>query len=373
MVMALRQDELSLPSKRNRVIRDSYGIMETINELMWAALIVAAVLFILSGVDDLITDCFYWGYLLYRKIKTKSYRKLVYSDLSSKKEKRIALMIPCWQEDHVIADMLNHNLTYIDYANYDVFVGLYKNDLDTINVVRQQEGRFYNVHAVISERAGPTNKADNLNSVLKFISQREKQLSIKYDIFVMHDTEDVIHPLELKLFNYLMPRKDMIQTPIFPLETGLRHWTYWTYCDEFAETHTKELVIREALKSFVPSAGVGTAFSRASMDYLSEKNKGLPFNTKSVTEDYDVSLRLRLAKTRVIFLLQSVERVQDKKSFFGKKTMPKQVRDIVATRAMFPMTYHKSVHQRSRWAFGIVLKEWANFGWHGNFIMRYFL
>ena len=31
---------------------------------------------------------------------------------------------------------------------------------------------------------------------------------------VLHDSEDVLHPLELKFFNYLLPRKDMIQLPV---------------------------------------------------------------------------------------------------------------------------------------------------------------
>ncbi len=78
----------------------------------------------------------------------------------------------------------------------------------------------------------------------------------------------MIHQLSLKLYNYLIPRKDMIQLPVLPLEVNYFNFTHWVYNDEFAESHTKDIIVREAIHGLVPSAGVGTAFSRKAIEML---------------------------------------------------------------------------------------------------------
>ncbi|WP_163364477.1 glycosyltransferase family 2 protein, partial [Escherichia coli] len=87
--------------------------------------------------------------------------------------------------------------------------------------------------------------------------------------------------------NYLLPRKDLIQLPVVSLERGYGELIAGTYMDEFAEWHAKDLVVREALAKAVPSAGVGTCFSRRAMQALKAHNHDEPFNTASLTEDYD--------------------------------------------------------------------------------------
>ncbi len=56
----------------------------------------------------------------------------------------------------------------------------------------------------------------------------------------------MVHPLSMELFNHLIPRKDMVQLPVIPMEMPLRHFTAGTYMDEFAESHTKDLLVRSA-------------------------------------------------------------------------------------------------------------------------------
>ena len=53
--------------------------------------------------------------------------------------------------------------------------------------------------------------------------------------------------VELKFFNYLLPRKDMIQLPVASLERNWFELVAGTYMDEFAEWHAKDLVVRESL------------------------------------------------------------------------------------------------------------------------------
>jgi bacteriophage N4 adsorption protein B len=77
------------------------------------------------------------------------------------------------------------------------------------------------------------------------------------------------HPSSLtKLFNYLMPEKAMVQIPVFPIEPEMNFKNFFkymissTYADEFAENHTKDIMVRKQIKGIIPSAGVGTAFAR---------------------------------------------------------------------------------------------------------------
>jgi adsorption protein B len=191
---------------------------------------------------------------------------------------------------------------------------------------------------------------------------------------VMHDSEDVLHPVELKFFNYLLPRKDMIQLPVASLE---RHWfelVAGTYMDEFAEWHAKDLVVRESLAGAVPSAGVGTCFSRRAILTLVEETEQQPFNTESLTEDYDIGTRITRLGMQSIFPLFPVEFTTRRKGWFGlgpereiRLTMPLCVREF------FPDTFRTAYRQRARWTLGIGLQGWALTGWSGSLANRYLL
>ena len=79
---------------------------------------------------------------------------------------------------------------------------------------------------------------------------------------MLHDAEDVVHPLELKLFDRLIEHAGLVQLPVVPLIDPDSRWIGGHYCDEFAEAHIKELVVREAVGAAIPLAGVGCAIER---------------------------------------------------------------------------------------------------------------
>lgn len=350
--------------------------MNDIAYIMWILLIITAALILVSAVDEFFFDLTYIFQLFYRKWKYRHYKyqPLTYEKLVEVPEKKIAIMVACWHEDLVIGNMLKHNVPAINYKNYDIFVGTYPNDEPTVLAVTLAQKIFPNVHCVVNKQPGPTTKANNLNVIYEYIREYEKAHGVQYDIFVFHDSEDVIHPLSLKMYNYLIPRKDMVQIPIFPLEVHYSFATHWTYADEFAENHTRTMIVREFIHGLVPSAGVGTGFSRRAIDRLASDNEGLPFDMHTFTEDYSVSLRIHNLKLNSIFLTQTVDRIQTKKRFiwFGK-VVPRTVRELVATRALFPTKYINAVRQRARWITGIAFQEWHNTGWSGNLATRYTL
>ncbi len=353
---------------------NAYEIILIVYFLMWYALVALVIFFVLSGLDDLFIDMYYWIYYFIRKWNTRHFEPLTYQKLIAKKEQWIAILVPCWNEANVIGTMLQHNCNSIDYHHYVFFVGVYPNDPDTVAEVREIERKNKHVKCVINTTPGPTNKAKNLNIVYQYVKEYEHTFGETFDIFVFHDSEDIIHPRSFLLYNYLMPRNEMIQIPIFPLEVPYHKFTHWLYADEFSENHTKDIIVREAIHGHVPSAGVGTAFTRKVLQLLEDPILKTPFSTDSLTEDYRTSLAIRMHNLKQIFVTQKVIRLAwRKKGLFRKRYVEKPEQEFIATRALFPMHYRKSVRQKARWIIGIVFQEWGHTKWPKQWVIRYTL
>lgn len=331
-------------------------------EGLGAALTVMAVLIFVNGADDLFIDICFYARSIYHRIKVRQRNTPpAFSQIGAISEAPVAIVIPAWQEADVIGRMLQNACQTIRYQNFRIFVGAYANDMPTRSVVADMARLYDNISLVIVPRQGPTNKADCLNCIFDAIRLYEQTHSENFSIFAMHDAEDVIHPYELKLFNYLIPRKDMVQLPVLPLERRWRHFTAGHYLDEFAESHTKDLYVRETLIGHVPCAGVGCAFSRQAVLGVAAAHQGKPFNVNSVTEDYDFALRMALLGYRQIFVRFGIP--------FGTES---QI-EYVATREYFPSHFDAAVRQKSRWLVGIVLQGWKDIGWRGSWRFKYAL
>jgi adsorption protein B len=336
--------------------------------------IVLVVAFTFGGLMDFLNDIYYWMRQLYRSIfKKKLIRPLTLSQLLSVEEKPIALIIPAWQEAGVIRNMLLNTINTVDYKNYFIFVGVYPNDPDTQAEVDQVREVYPQVIKVVNSRPGPTTKADCLNEIYLGLCHFEQKGGIKFQIIVLSDSEDVHHPLSFRLFNYLMPRFEMIQIPIIPLEMPWNNFVGGVYMDEFAEMHLKELLVREKIAKVLPSAGTSTAFWRESLSRLEDKSTGEIFNPKSLTEDYEIGIKLGQMGLRQIILIQYVERVANKKGFFSRKLKLKRVKELVATRALFPGNFRQAMRQRARWIYGIAWQGLRNIGWDRNLKVSYSL
>ena len=307
----------------------------------------------------------YW-LRLYRRIVFRNRPRLTYTRLKSREQQKIAVMVPAWNEGDVLGAMVKNILERVDYKNYMVFVGVYPNDAATIRAVDALAARHPEVIKVVNPRPGPTTKADCLNIVYHTISEFERRHNVNFDIIVMHDAEDVVHPQSFALYNYLIPRVDVIQLPILALPSPWYKFVHWTYADEFAENHLKDVPVREKLSGFVPFAGVGTGFSRRAFEIL-EQNYGRElFNESSMTEDYSMSKKMREAGLHVIFVNLTLKN--------GHKYpwyMPLSKRQgFVSNWAYFPMDFVRAVRQKTRWIIGISLQEWEHGGWSGDTSMK---
>ncbi len=336
---------------------------------------VVGVVFLVSGIDDLFIDICYLARVLYKRLLVAPrYPALREQALRARPEQPIAVMIPAWQESSVIRQMLLNTRSRLDYTNYVIFVGTYPNDPATAREVDGLEEVGACVIRVTVPHPGPTNKADCLNWIYHAIRRYEAVEGIAFQIFVMQDCEDVIHPLCYRLFNYLIPRKDMVQLPVLSLERRWCEFTGGHYLDEFAQLHYKDLVVRELLDRSLPAAGVGVAFSRRALAAVAAANRGEIFSTKSLTEDYDFGFRLKRLGMRQIFVKFEVERdlvVRGDAESSSRRT--RRVRELVGVREYFPATLRSAIRQKSRWVIGIAMQGWSHLGWSSDWRTNYML
>jgi len=328
--------------------------------------------YLISGLDDLFVDLLFFGMKAKQWFSGNSDRhRPSLEEMAEKREQPFALMFPAWQEADVIRRALLNTISNIDYRNFHVFVGTYVNDPDTQREVEEVMRHHANVTQLIVPHPGPTCKADCLNWIVKGIREYQDQHGIRFAGVILHDAEDVVDTLSLKLFNCLMPEWDLVQIPIISLK---RRW--WNligghYMDEFAEAHCKEIHVREWFAGIVPGAGVGTGYSMRALDAAVADADGECFATDSLTEDYEFSFRLRERGLKQAFVRLPVERRVRRRSLLHRKPGLVVQRDFITTREFFPDLFWASVRQKTRWVIGIAFQGWKKFGWEGDWRVRY--
>jgi adsorption protein B len=207
---------------------------------------------------------------------------------------------------------------------------------------------------------GPTSKGQMLNELVRGVLAQEAKLGFTFDVFLLQDSEDMLHPLSLKVINREITQSDFLQTPVFSMDRPVKQLVGGTYIEEFAELHTKDLFVRAALGAAIPSAGVGTAISRSLMTHLLEKQRGDFLREECLTEDYVLGVGPRAPGFKSSF-----------KCFYREDENGR--RDYIATREYFPSAFKAAVRQKSRWITGIVFQGSELVPWSGSLWNRYFL
>jgi len=312
-----------------------------------------AVLFLCLGLDDVLIDLF----VIYKKLKPKELLPKEKFHLNKVRQKKIAVLVPAWKESQIISKMLRGNIGKIDYENYHFFVGCYPNDLPTFRAVSEVAREASKVTAIVNSLPGPTSKGQLLNSMIHELLENHYPC---FDIYLFHDAEDIIHPLSLKLVNSEANSADFIQIPVFSLPIGKWLSTGATYMDEFAEVHTRDLLVRQDLKVAIPSAGVGFALTRKGLFSLLDRTTGNLFDPTCLTEDYVLGIRSHQAGLKQSFpcVFEAGE---------GRR------KDWIATYEYFPKQFVRSIRQKARWTQGISLQSATKLGWFGTFANCLFL
>ena len=345
---------------------------EIISQIMAVLLAVAGIYFLISSLDNLFIEILYFAWrVFYEPSFRKKHHLLTEANLAPENQQPIAIMVPLWRESNVIEGMLDYLMTHVNYKNYTIFAGVYPNDVETFEALKHEQKKYPEQIKIISmSHEGPTSKDDCLNSLVQAIHQYEAENGTQFQIFVIHDAEDLVPKDGLLVFNHLIPRHDFVQLPVFPAPTPWYRLIAGHYMDEFAQSHLKEMRLREWLTGSIPSAGVGVAMSRRALAVSKEINNGKYFPTNTVTADYELPLQLYNAGLKSIFFDVNVDA---DKYHLTKSTFLEHHQHSPATKSLFPDNFFSSVRQKSRWIVGIVFEGWEHLHWRGTLYNRYFL
>jgi len=318
------------------VFSEAGRVFELIDALILRLLPALAVGLLVSGLDDWFADALALRHWLNRRPPRPA---------TPRRERRIAIFVPAWDESAVLGDMLRHNFAAIEYSNYVVFAGAYPNDPKTLDLLCELAASEPRLRVAVVPHDGPTSKADCLNWIYQHMLIDESRFETHYACAVVHDAEDAIDPRSLSAINAHLDRYDMVQVPVLPVATGAFDWTHGVYLDDFAESQTKDLPARVAAGGFLPSCGVGTALSRRAIEALARDRTNQVFDPAALTEDYEIGRTVHALGFRQIILDA------------GDFSRP------LATREYFPRRRRAAVRQRTRWITGIALQGWQRNGW----------
>ena len=322
--------------------------------LEWLALVehelllFAAAFFLIGGLDELAMDGA-WAWLRLTG-RAKSWRIARSEARESPLAGPAAVLLPAWHEAQIIEFTIAHALAAWPQRELRVYVGCYVNDPATLEAVIRGSVGDPRVRVVVHGRHGPTTKADCLNRLYAALEADEARLGREFRLVVLHDAEDMVDPAALGLLDRAVAEADLVQLPVLPEPQRQSRLIGSHYCEEFAEAHGKAMVVRGALRAALPAAGVGCGFARAMLGRIArEADYPGPFSVDSLTEDYELGLRIKAAGGRARFLRVRGEDGQ-----------------LVATRACFPARLEYAVRQKARWVHGIALQGWDRLGWSGG-------
>ncbi len=296
----------------------------------------AGCIFLAFGFDDLLVDGFWLAGMRDR-------REQRFAD-DAPVDRRFVVAIAAWREAAVIGSMLAALGQRWPQANVRVVVGVYPNDVPTMIAVARAAANDPRIAMAVNRRKGPTTKGDCLNTIWRSIEQQAQSGGFAPDALLVHDAEDLVDPLELAVLDDALRQHDYAQLPVVPSMAGASRWIARHYCDEFAEAHGKDLVVRSEIGAPLPTAGVGCAFSIQTLRRL-DSGDG-PFSGDCLTEDYELGLRLARMDASGTFVRA--------RSSDGR---------LIASRALFPQRLDQSVRQKTRWLRGIALDGWDRLGW----------
>jgi bacteriophage N4 adsorption protein B len=328
-----------------------FEILRWVEFVHFELVLFAATWFLIGGLNQIAIDGIWFGHRLFRKLR-------YYSKVPPQNSAQIAkathsglivVFVPTWQESNVIAAMLQRcrDSWQNGVTRYQIYVGCYPNDAAGIREVIETIAHDPSIKLVICDAAGPTTKADCLNRLWRAMLADELTTGIKAKAIVLHDAEDYVHADELVIFDRLIEKVQGVQLPVIPVEVPGSKWVSGHYCDEFAVSHGRDLVVREAIGAALPFAGVGCAIDRITLGQIAMANHNIPFDVNSLTEDYELGLQIGARGGRIM-----LARIRD------------QSGNLIGTRACFPATFETAVRQKARWVTGIALAGWDRMGWN---------
>ena len=321
----------------------SYPALQWLAVVEHELLLFAAIWFAVFALDELLLDLAWLRLRLLGQGRTMRMSDHTDAELAGV----AAVLVPAWHEAQVIGAMVTHTLRSWPHRHLRVYVGCYRNDIATLAALAEAESDA-RLRVVIHDRDGPTTKADCLNRLYRAMCEDERRARLPVRALILHDAEDMVHPAALSVMDRALDTVDFVQLPVRPEPQRTSRWVAGHYCDEFAEAHARDMVVRHHIGAALPSAGVGCAFSRRAIDrIIAHRDTDEPFAAECLTEDYECGLLVTVTGGRSAFVRM---RAHDG--------------TLVATREFFPGCIAESVRQKARWVHGIAFQGWDRLGWN---------
>jgi bacteriophage N4 adsorption protein B len=310
-----------------------------LSELLIILLFMVSILITVSSLDDAFIDLLAVGIVRFRVPGLVDRAHAI---------PKTAVFVANWHEEDVLGKMVEGNLARIQAPEVSFFLGVYPNDTGTVRVAKKLEAKHPDrVRVIINTLPGPTSKGQMLNEMFSQVLSSDDCP----DMVVLHDSEDVIDPRTFQIYAAYSREYDYIQVPVFSLNRGKGAHVASTYMDEFAERHTREMIVRDAVGACIPSAGVGTCMTKKLLKHFL-RTRGQVLMSGTVTEDYILGVEAKREGFKCVFAAVSANADEGL--------------DFVATREFFPKTLAASIKQKARWVYGINFEAMCRLGWKGG-------
>ena len=298
--MPMRPSTLSIRYSRRALAllpADPMHVAELLTRIAAELALFAGVGFLLFGLNDLAVDLIYFARALVALANGLSALPANVRQLLRFKKHPgfMAILVPAWDELAVIAPMLRSTLNRLDYDNYRIFVGHYRNDPATAAAIAS-------VPTSGSPGPGRSRRPDH-ESGLPQPSLRRADCVTNW-IAAQREGHRASRRggrrPPLRASDFRRPYRSRGGDPAAGAAAGRPNsrWISGHYCDEFAEAHIKELVVREAVGAAIPLAGVGCAIARRPLASLPPSMTDA-LRRVSLTEDYEMGLRIGASASRL--------------------------------------------------------------------------
>ncbi|MCY7369917.1 MAG: glycosyl transferase family protein [Polaromonas sp.] len=306
-------------------------------------------LLLVSLLDDVLVDIWYWlGRGRRSNAQAVVPSPLSASEVTERGEQPLAVLVTAWQEPNALTAMLDHLRSDLLYRNHTIFVGVYPNDTDTVVALERVMARRTGIVRIDVPHLGPTCRADNLNWVFEGVVGHEAENAVQFAGYVLHAGGDLLHPLALAYFNYLLPRIDVIQLPVASAPQPLWALVAGSVMDEHAQFHGKDMVLRQRA-GIVASAGVGLCLSHRAVQALIRLTCAKPFDVGSLADDCGIGKALARLDLRTLYGVFPVEAPTPHGSANGQAgSTPQVAMAPLAVRSAFPGSFTRAYRNKAR-------------------------
>ena len=197
--------------------------------------------------------------------------------------------------------MLRASLARFEHDDYRLYVGHYRNDPATAAAIAAVADP--RVRAVAGRRSTARRPRPTASTVLyRALAADEAAGAPRAKAIVLHDAEDLVHPLELRLFDRLVERAAWSSSPSCPCPTPRRAGSraIMPTSSRRATSRNWSCARRSARRSRSPGSAARSSAARSTGS--PPRNDGLPFAAGSLTEDYELGLRLGALGLQTMFV-----------------------------------------------------------------------